>query len=180
MAKVRQRAADITAIDANIQAMTANLAGSAEVHLHGPRTIEELQFSLPVQMALSALQKGNGYATHLDFVQGALLLDEESDVMRFARRIKLNPSPELDERYPRNFVAQVSIHYKDGTVEDLFVDHAKGMRSNPFTAEEHLSKLSELTYPVIGQEQADELFDVVDRLDPGLPVSELTALLALR
>jgi len=180
MAKVRQRVADITAVDAHIQAMTANLAGSAEVHLHGPRTIEELQFSLPVQMALSALHKGNGYATHLDFVQGALLLDEESDVMRFARRIELNPSPELDERYPRNFVAQVSIHYKDGTVEDLFVDHAKGMRSNPFTTEEHLSKLSELTYPVIGQEQADELFEVIDRLDPGLPVSELTTLLVQR
>lgn len=177
MAGMRGRAGDIVAVDANIQAMTANLAGNAHAHQHGPRSIEELQFGLPLQMALAALGKGNGFATHRAFLEGSLPLTENSDVVQFARRIRLRRSPELDERYPRNFVADVVIHYQDGTREHIFLDRAKGMPSAPFTPEEHRAKLEELTHEVIGQQQARRLFDLVDRLDPAMPIGELTALL---
>lgn len=177
MAGVRGRAGDIVAVEAKVQAMTANLAGNAHAHQHGPRNIEELQFGLPLQMALAVLGKGNGYATHRAFLEGALPLAADSDVVRFARRIVLQRSPELDERHPRNFVADVVIHYRDGTREHIFLDHAKGMPTAPFTPEEHRAKLDELTHEVIGQPQARRLFDLIDRLPSATPVGELTALL---
>jgi 2-methylcitrate dehydratase PrpD len=131
-------------------------------------------------MALSALNMGNGYATHRSFLQGDLKLSEESDVIRFAHRINLHVSPELDERYPRNFVAELTVRYSDGTSEHIFLDHAKGMPSNPFAAEEHRSKLNELAYDVIGEQQADELFDAIDCFRPTASIGELTALIQRR
>jgi 2-methylcitrate dehydratase PrpD len=177
MERVRARAADIVSVDANVQTMTASLGDNLHAQQHGPRNVEELQFSLALQMALAALGKGNGYATHRAFLEGRLLLPEDSDVVQFARRVHLHRSAELDERYKYNFVADVVVHYRDGSVESLFIDAAKGMPGNPFTLEEHRAKLDELTHEVIGVHKATELFGLVERLDPATPVAMLTALL---
>ncbi|MFT3721117.1 MmgE/PrpD family protein [Pseudorhodoferax sp.] len=177
MAQVRGHAAEIEQVDARIQAMTANLAGSPDAQQRGPRNIEELQFSLPLQMALSALGLGNGYATHMAWMQGSLPLDADSEVVRLARRIRLQHSPELDQRHPRSFVGDVTVHLRDGTRRDIFVDCAKGMPGNPFTVQEHRAKLDELTHGVIGAANAERLFNLIDRLDADQPVRELTALL---
>jgi 2-methylcitrate dehydratase PrpD len=177
MRQVQERSADIVAVDTQIQTMTDACVGTKNEHCYSPRNIEELQYALPVQMALSALGKGNGYATHRSFLQGDLKLDEESDVIRLARKINLSVSPELDRRHVRNFVADVTVRFNDGSSEHIFVDRAKGMPSNPFTPEEHRAKLNELAYVVIGKPQADRLFDLVERLEPSSPVRDLAALL---
>ena len=176
MAAVRKRAADVVSIEAKIQTMTDLCVGNLNAQLYEPGNIEELQYSLTTQMALSALGLGNGYATHMNYLQGHMTLARDSEVIQFGRRIKLQVDADLDKRYPRDFVADVTAHYRDGTSEHIFLDSAKGMPSNPFTPEEHWAKLSELTQGVIGSEKAQKLFDLVDRLDPSTPVSALTAL----
>lgn len=177
MRQVQDRAADIVAVDTLIQSMTDACVGTKNEHGYLPRNIEELQYALPVQMALSALGKGNGYATHRSFLQGDLKLGEESDVICLARKVKLTVSADLDQRYVRDFVADVTVSFKDGTSEHIFLDRAKGMPSNPFTPEEHRSKLNELAYVVVGKPQADRLFDTVERLDPAGSARDLAALL---
>lgn len=177
MARIRAQAANVDSVEARVQAMTANLNALPEVATNGPRTIEELQFSLPLQMALSALGLGNGYATHLDFLAGRLAFPSDGDVLRFARRIRLQHAPELDRRHPRHFVADVTVRYRDGTSQDLFVEHALGMPGRPFTPEQHRHKLDELSVGVIGAESAGRLFALIDELDPARPLRELTALL---
>jgi 2-methylcitrate dehydratase PrpD len=177
MAQIRPRAADVVAVDANVQAMTANLAALPEVAMNGPGTIEELQFSLQLQMAMSALGIGNGYATHLDFLAGRLVLSQDSEVVRFARRIRLEHASELDRRFPRNFVADVVVRYRDGSTQHIFVEHALGMPGRPFTPSQHQAKLDELTVGVLGERQARQLFALLDELDPARPVHEVTALL---
>lgn len=177
MAMVRDRVADIETVETHIQSMTDACVGIRNEHRYDPRNIEELQYALPVQMALSALGKGNGYATHTAFMSGELKLTEDSEVIRLARRMDLKVSPELDQRYPRNFVADVVVKYRDGTSQHIFLDSTKGMPSNPFTPVEHKGKLDELTHVVIGKAAADKLFDLIDRLDPTTPVTEVTALL---
>jgi hypothetical protein len=61
-----------------------------------------------------------------------------------------------------------------------FLDRVKGTPSNPFTREEHHANLDELTEEVIGKDQATQLFDLIDRLDPATPMRTLTALLRRR
>lgn len=178
MAQIRGKAQAVTAVEARVQTMTANLAARPEVAMQGPQSVEELQFCLQLQMALSALGLGNGYATHQDFLAGRLLLTPDSDAVRFAQRIRLVPSPALDERFPRNFVADVTVHYQDGSQQDLFVEHALGMPGRPFSAEAHRDKVQELTFGVLGQARAQALLDCIDALDFSQPVQDLTALLA--
>lgn len=79
--------------------------------------------------------------------------------------------------YPRNFVAEVEVHFRDGSSQSIFVDQAKGMPGNPFSPDEHQTKLLELTRDVIGSQQAARLFELVDRLDAAMPVQEITRLL---
>jgi 2-methylcitrate dehydratase PrpD len=177
MANVRARVTEIATIHANIQTMTDAIVGTRNTHIYLPRNIEELQYSLPVQMALSALNKGNGYRTHRAFLQGELSLAPGSEVIELASRIKLHVARELDDRYPRNFVADVTVNYRDGTSEHFFLDRVKGTPANPFTAGEHQAKLDELTVDVIGKSQADQLFKLIDLLEPSTPVRAITSLL---
>ncbi|WP_345540633.1 MmgE/PrpD family protein [Variovorax defluvii] len=177
MAQIRPRAGEVEAIDAKVQAMTQNLAARPEVAMNGPRTIEELQFSPQLQMAFSALGLGNGYATHMDFLAGRLTLSPDGEVVQLARRIQLQHAPELDQRFPRNFVADVTVRYRDGSSETLFVEHALGMPGRPFTSEQHQAKLEELSFGPLGEARARRLFALIDELDPALPVHELAALI---
>ncbi|MFO1189627.1 MAG: MmgE/PrpD family protein [Alphaproteobacteria bacterium] len=177
MAAVRGKTAGIESMQANVQTMTDSIVGSRNAHLYQPRNIEELQYSLPTQMALSALGKGNGYKTHRAFLDGRLQLKPGSDVIDLARRIKLHVAPELDKAYPRHFVADVTVQYKDGSSDHLFQERAKGSPTRPFTRQEHQEKLDELTDEVIGKAQADRLFALIDDPAPGQPLGEITALL---
>lgn len=180
MAKVRGRAGDIAGVDAKIQTMADSVVGNRNANIYQPRNIEELQYALPAQMALSALGKGNGYKTHRNFLEGRLDLSPDSDVIRLARSIKLTVDPALDQRYPLTFVADATVRYRDGTSERVFHDRAKGRATSPFTPEEHAAKLDELTDEVIGKEAADTLFALVDGMPGRAPASDVASLLGRR
>ncbi|EER60282.1 MmgE/PrpD family protein [Acidovorax delafieldii 2AN] len=177
MAGVRSRAGSIESVEARIQTMSDAIVGTRNAHIYQPRNIEELQYSLPTQMALSALGLGNGYRVHRDFLEGRLQLTPESEALQFARRIKLTVSRELDEKYPRKFVADMTVRYADGSSEDIFVDRVTGRPDKPYTPQEHQAKLDELTLEILGRERANQLFQLVDSFPSPRPVGELTALL---
>jgi len=177
MATFKGRVNDIESIEAGIQTMTDAIVGNRNAHIYEPRNIEELQYSLPAQMALSVLGKGNGYQTHRAFLDGKLRLTPDSDVITMAKRITLKVDKDLDAQY-RKFVADVTISYRDGSTEHIFVDKATGRPDKPFTAEEHKAKLDELTVDNLGSDKAQKVFTLVDQLYATTPTSTLTALLA--
>jgi 2-methylcitrate dehydratase PrpD len=174
---LRERAHEIESIDVKLQTMVDAIVGNRNENIYQPRNIEELQYSLPAQMALAATGKGNGYRTHLDFLEGRLQLPAESKVMQLARKIKLQVSTELDGKYPMRFVADATARFRDGTTQHVFIDKVPGRADAPYTPEQHRAKLDELTEEVIGREQSSRLFDMVELLDPTTRVRELTALL---
>jgi 2-methylcitrate dehydratase PrpD len=176
MERFQPRVGEIERVDARIQTMTDSIVGTRNAQISNPRNIEELQYSLPAQMALSAFGRGNGYRTHRDFLEGRLDLSPQSEVMDLARRIKLDVARDLDERY-RFFVADVTVHFRDGSSEHHFQERAKGSPIKPFTPQEQQGKLDELTEEVIGKRQADRLFALVDEMAPTRPVTDVTALL---
>jgi 2-methylcitrate dehydratase PrpD len=171
------RVHDIDRIDVRLQTMVDAIVGTRNENIYLPHNIEELQYSLPVQMALAAAGLGNGYRTHLDFLEGRLRLPPDSDVIRLARKVKLEVSKVLDEKYPMRFVADVTAHFRDGTSQRVFVDKVQGRNDAPYTPEQHRAKLDELMHDVIGRQRAAALLEMVDALDPRTPVAALTALL---
>lgn len=177
MASVRSLADSIASVEARIQTMSDAIVGTRNAHIYEPRNIEELQYSLPAQMALSALNLGNGYQTHRDVLEGRLQLTPDSEVLQFARRIRLSVSKDLDERYPRKFVADVTVLYVDGSSEEIFVDRVTGRPDKPYTPAEHQAKLDELTHQILGRDRAIELFGLLDQLPSSKSTEALTVLL---
>lgn len=167
----------IHSIDAYLQTSADAIVGSQNSHIYNPQNIEQLQYSLPVQMALSALSLGNGYATHLRFLRGELSLEPDSQVINLAGRIRLNVSKDLDERYPDRFVADLLLHLSDGSTLALFQDAATGTARNPLTARALRRKFDELTVPTLGQQRADDLYQFLDKLSPSTPTKQLISLL---
>lgn len=169
------RVGEIVQVDVRLQTMANSIVGTRNAQIYRPRNIEELQYSLPAQMALAVLGLGNGYRSHKDFMDGKLDLSEGSEVASMADRMKLEVATELDS-YPY-FVADVTVHFNDGSIEHRFQERAKGSPLKPYKAGEHELKLFELTEEAIGREQSARLFAMVDEMDADLPVSALTALL---
>jgi 2-methylcitrate dehydratase PrpD len=176
MERFADRADRIDHVDAQIQTMTDSIVGTRNAQIYNPRNIEELQYSLPAQMALAALGKGNGYKTHRAFLDGRIDLSPDSEIMSFARRINLHVAKELDDKYAF-FVADVIVHFKDGSSEHYFQERAKGSPIKPFTPEFFSAKLHELTEDVIGRSQATELFALVDEMRLDRRAFEVTELL---
>ena len=174
MEQVAARADRIVAIESRIQAMTDVIVGNRNANIYTPRTIEHVQFSLPVQMALAATGKGNGYPAHRAILDGAIDVGPESDVIAFARKITLTLSDELVERYPRTFVGDATVHYADGTSEHLFTDAIRGSPLAPFTEADFRAKFDEQVPQLLGAAAADALYAAIDALDPAMPVRELT------
>lgn len=174
---VADRVDQIASIDVHVQAMTRTLSDNPIAQQNGTANIEELQFSMALQLGLAALGMGNGYATHRAFLDGKIDIGPNSPVTAFARKLNIVHAPRLDEKYPLNFVGEVDIHFSDGTSRNIFLDGAKGMPNRPFTPQEHREKLDELTFPVIGQANALKLYKMIDDLAPDAPLKSLTALL---
>lgn len=172
----RDRAGEIDRVDTKIQTMTDSIVGTRNAQIYNPRNIEELQYSLPAQMALAVLGKGNGYRAHRDFMEGRIDLSEGSEALGMTRRMKLAVDTSLDEKYPY-FVADVTVHFKDGTSERVFTERAKGSPLKPYGPGEHEAKLDELTADVIGREKAERVFAMVDEMKADRPASEVMALL---
>ncbi|WP_370045732.1 MULTISPECIES: MmgE/PrpD family protein [Salipiger] len=176
MEHVRDRAGEIERIDAKVQTMVNSIVGTRNVNIYTPRNIEEVQYSLPAQMALSVLGKGNGFTAHKAILDGEIDLGPGSEVRDMLEKVKIEISPELDARYPY-FVADVTVHFKDGTSQHIFEEQSKGSPKKPFTPEEHMTKLDDLTVAFIGKDQADRLWAMVEEMKPDRPASEVTALL---
>lgn len=179
MHHVRDRAADIARIEARAQTMVDSIVGSRNANIFRPRSIEEVQYSLPAQMALSVLGHGNGFATHRAVMTGALDIGPGSAVREMIERVTIAVSPELDANY-RHFVADVTVHFKDGGSRRIFEEQSRGSPMKPFTAQQFAAKLADLADGVIGAEQAARLWALIDEMKPDRPVADVTALLAQR
>lgn len=176
MQQVQDKADQIERIDAKVQTMVNSIVGTRNANIYTPRNIEEVQYSLPAQMALSVLGKGNGFQAHHAILEGDLDIGEESEVGQMLKKVNIEIGPELDEKY-KYFVADVTVHYTDGTSEHLFREQSTGSPMKPFTTEAQLKKLDDLTEQVVGLEQAHRLWALIDALDPARPVADITALL---
>ena len=158
-----------------IPKLSNTMVGTVNSNTYTPQNIEHLQFSLPAQAALALLGLGNGYQSHLDYLEGKLDMQR---VLEVARKIKLVESSDLDRQYPGKFVTQATIEFTDGTQETRFVENSLGTPDNPMDEAAHDAKFMELTTSVIGQQAAKTLLATLHELPADLRLAQLTALCA--
>jgi 2-methylcitrate dehydratase PrpD len=169
------RQANITDVHLKIAPHFNVIVGMANANAYTPQNIEHVQFSLPIQAAFTLLSKGNGYLVHRDYLAGRV---DMAPVIALARSIRITEALELEQRYPGKFVADVTVNFRDGSSQQVFVEDPIGTDRNPIPDGEQDAKFMELTRDVLGSERAHALLNTLKRLDPQLPVAELTALCA--
>ena len=166
----------IDRVEARVQPSTDSIVGTQNENLYEPTSIEEAQFNLPFELALAILGWGNGVESHRALVAGDRRYDDPA-LRATMDRIELRIDREL-ERYDPAFVGDLTVEYVDGTTEEAFVEHARGTPGNPASAAERRRKFDELTEPILGSDQASELWSVATDAPLETPVRELRSLIA--
>ncbi|MFD6372364.1 MmgE/PrpD family protein [Streptomyces roseolus] len=175
--RLADRAELIDSVELGIQTGGNVIVGTRNVNAYTPRSIENLQYSLPFQFALSLLGLGNGYATHRAYMDGGLDLSEDGRVAALARRVRITPKPELDRAHPGKWVGDITVTYRDGTRESLFVDSPLGTAENPLPDADLDAKFRDLTVMAMGAGPAEELLKAIADGDDAMPAADLAALL---
>lgn len=167
------RLAQIEKVQARISPAFDVVVGNANANAFAPKNIEHVQFSLPVQAAFALLGLGNGYRVHLDYLDGRVDMDA---VMAVARRLEMVVAPEIEQRYPGKFVADVTVTFRDGRSEQVFVEDPIGTVANPMDEAVQDAKFLELTAGVLGHERAAAWLAALRALDGGTPAARLMAM----
>jgi 2-methylcitrate dehydratase PrpD len=171
------RAADIDYLDVRIQRSANVPVGTKNANAYTPRMIEHVQYSLPVQLAFTLLGMGNGYQVHLDAKENKLNLSTDGEILSLARRVRMTEDLELDHKYPGKFVADVTLVFKDGTTEHVFIEDSTGTVENPMSEERLEGKFRELADNVLGHEKTTSLLAGIRAFGGGGQVGDFTALL---
>jgi 2-methylcitrate dehydratase PrpD len=151
------------------------VVGTANANAYEPTNIEHVQFSLPVQAAFALLGMGNGYLIHRDYLAGKV---DMASVIATARSIRITQEPALEKDYPGKFVADVTVTFRDGTSQHVFVEDPIGTDKNPMPEPEQDAKFMELTTDVLGASRAQALLAALRKMDPRMKASDLTAMWA--
>lgn len=149
------------------------VVGTANACAYAPTNIEHVQFSLPIQAALAVQGLGNGYRIHRDYLDGRV---DMAPVIAMARGIRITEDPGLETRHPGKFVADVTVTFRDGSAEHVFVADPIGTDTNPMPEHEQDAKFMELTADALGQARARALLAALRKMDPTMKAADLMAL----
>jgi 2-methylcitrate dehydratase PrpD len=167
------RRADIADVHLKITPHFNVIVGTANTNAYTPQNIEHVQFSLPIQAAFTLLGMGNGYLIHRDYLAGKV---DMAPVIEMARSIHITEEPLLEKNHPGKFVADVTVTFKDGTSQHVFVEDPIGSDRNPMPEAEQDAKFMELTTDVLGAERAQKLLATLRAMDPRTKAADITAL----
>ena len=148
------RLAEIERVEARITPAFNVVVGTANASAFAPENIEHIQYSLPAQVAFALLGLGNGYQVHRDYLRGKV---DMAPVLDLARRISIIESADLDQRYPGKFVGDVTLFWRDGTQQNIFVEEPVGSLAHPLSEAEQNAKFFELTSEVLGEPRSKAL-----------------------
>ncbi|MFF7055135.1 MmgE/PrpD family protein [Achromobacter spanius] len=168
-----ERREDIEEVHLKITPHFNVVVGTANANAYEPKNIEHVQFSLPIQAAFTLLGMGNGYLIHRDYLAGNI---DMAPVIATARSIRISEEPLLEKQYPGKFVADVTVKFKDGGSEHVFVEDPIGTDRNPMPEHEQDAKFMELTVDVLGRAGAEKLLAQLRTLDPRATAADITAL----
>lgn len=165
-----ERRGEITGVQVRIQPSANVVVGTANANAYAPQNIEHVQYSLPTQLAFALHGRGNGYQVHRDYLEGRI---DMGPVLETARRIEVTEAPELDQRYPGKFVADITVAFRDGRQQHAFVEDPIGTLENPMPEGEQDAKFLELTTGILGGERARALLAALRTLDPRMEAADL-------
>jgi len=148
-----------------------NIICSPEKDKLNPRSVVDMQFSMPFGAAVALLY---GRASLEEYAPGVAQRPEVRDMMARVRSIV---DPALDRMYPRQWPAWAEVLTRDGRTLRSEITFPKGDPENALTWDELKQKFTTLSASVISQEQQQKVIEAVEDLENMSDVRELASLL---
>jgi 2-methylcitrate dehydratase PrpD len=128
---------------------------------YNPASVVDAQFSMPFGAAVAAIHGAAG----LD--QFTLAQVHSQQVREMMQRVVLVKDPRLEENFPREWPARVSIELEDGKQYRQSVRYPKGDPENPLTWDEMAAKFRSLAGAVLSPERCEEVIRQAATARPG-------------
>ena len=146
-------------------------AQAATLNTIEPQNSDQAQYSMHWAMA-AALVDGE-----LGLKQ--ILPDrlEDREIISLAHRIEMRIAPDIQEHFPEQCLARVTVVLRDGRRLDSATTGARGDFANPLSDEELNAKFDSLVIPTLGIALRDRLVEVLETLEQR-PAGDLLRLLA--
>jgi 2-methylcitrate dehydratase PrpD len=133
---------------------------------YNPESVVDAQFSMPFGAAVAVICRAAG----LD--QFTLEQVRSPRVREMMQKVVLVKDPRLEETFPREWPARVTIQLMDGQEYDRFVRYPKGDPENPLSWDEMATKFRSLAGAVLSPERCGEVIRQVSVAKPSaLPAS---------
>ncbi len=157
-----------------VQVGTNQNMPNALIH-HRPKTELQAKFSMEFCMAILLLERKAGLAEFTDEVVN------RSDVQTMIQKVDFGVHPEAEAAGYDKMTTIIEIALTDGRKISARADFGKGSPANPMSYEEVANKFRECAaFARWPSEKAEQVIDMVRRLEALRDVRELTALLSRR
>ncbi|RKY62590.1 MAG: hypothetical protein DRP99_05515 [Candidatus Latescibacterota bacterium] len=103
----------------------------------------------------------------------------DPEVIELGRRVRVHVAEDIQERFPEECLARVTVTLRDGRSFSTGTLGARGDYDNPLSDDELEEKFRELVAGSLGEEACEELREVVDTLDVR-PAEDLVSVLRRR
>lgn len=124
------------------------------------------------------------YILPVGLVFGGVMIDDilqdrmrHPEVARLRARTRMLADPGLDKGWPERYSSIVEVTTPDGLRLSRRVDHARGTMENPLTPEEIHQKYLKLATTVTSAGHAEEIAEIVQRIDRTPDIARLAGLL---
>ncbi|WDZ80852.1 MmgE/PrpD family protein (plasmid) [Ensifer adhaerens] len=126
-----------------------------------PRTLTEIQYSLPYCMAIAVVDGPAALAP-----VGDAQLDRP-DLLEFARKVHLSVNPEIDARFPTDTLARVCLQMIDGRLITSKVTSPRGDKARPLVWEDLINKFSATTRGKLSPKAQNTVLQAFEALKKG-------------
>jgi 2-methylcitrate dehydratase PrpD len=120
-----------------------------------PESVVDAQFSMPFGAAVAVACGAAG----LD--QFTLEQIRSSHIRQIMNQVVLTKDAQIEETFPKEWPARVTIHLAGGLIYERFVRYPKGDPENPLTWDEMAAKFRALAGAVLPSERCDEIINRV-------------------
>lgn len=150
-----------------------NTIAAPEEEKRNPRSVVDMQFSMPFGAAVALLYGRASLAEH------SLEVGQRPEVRNMMSRVHCVIDPALDELYPSRWPAWAEITTTDGRVLRSYTEYPKGDPDNALTWREMKDKFEGLTSPVISTNRQGRIIAAIEALDEMDDMRELAELLVI-
>jgi 2-methylcitrate dehydratase PrpD len=127
---------------------------------YSPESVVDTQFSMPFGAAVAAIDGVAGLE------QFTLEKARSPKIRELMNKVVLVKDPRIEENFPQEWAARVTIEVENGQRWEKFVQYPKGDPENPLTWDEMAAKFRTLAGTVLSSERCDEIIAAVSSAKP--------------